>query len=241
MSTECEVIVLLGPPGSGKGTQAARLSGALGIPAISTGDMLRRECKSGSALGDAVKSILAAGQLVGDDLMNQVVENRLRQFDCQSGCILDGYPRTLNQARYLDGLLKTLGRARPLVFDFDISSEEIVRRLSCRRVCMECGRTIAVANEGAEPQLVCDRDGSRMLRREDDDPRSIRLRLRVYARNAAQIVRHYRKLNYHRVRATRPADEVCEDLLKRLRLVADWTAPVLGRAAAAPSQPILSV
>lgn len=239
MSTDCQVIVFLGPPGSGKGTQAARLSSALCIPAISTGDMLRRECNSGSPLGNAVKSILASGQLVGDDLMNQVVDSRLRHSDCQGGCILDGYPRTLSQARYLDRLLKALERPRPVVFDFEISSEEIVRRLSGRRVCVECGRTISVAGSRPAAHLVCERDGSRMMQREDDNPASIRQRLRIYQRYAGQLVRHYRHQNYHRVYASRPADEVCQELLSRLST--DWSAPVLRRAAAAPAQPILSV
>jgi adenylate kinase len=239
MSTECQVIVFLGPPGSGKGTQAARLSTALHIPAVSTGDMLRRECNSGSPLGNAVKSILASGQLVSDDLMNQVVDSRLRQYDCQRGCILDGYPRTLSQAQYLDRLLKTLERQRPVVFDFEISSEEIVRRLSCRRVCVECGRTISVVAGRTEAQLLCERDGSRLIQRDDDNPASIRQRLRLYQRYAGQLVRHYRSQNYHRVCATRPADEVCQELLSHL--AGSWSAPVLRRAMAVRSQPILSV
>lgn len=239
MSTENQVIVFLGPPGSGKGTQAARLSSALHIPAISTGDMLRRECNSGSPLGNAVKSILASGQLVSDDLMNQVVENRFRQCDCARGCILDGYPRTLSQARYLDALLEGFNRPRPVVFDFEISSEEIVWRLSCRRVCVQCGRTVSIGADSADAQLVCERDGSRMIQREDDNAISIRRRLRLYQRNAGQLVRHYRNRNYHRVRASRSADEVCQDLLSRL--AGNSSGPVLRRAAVVPSQPILSV
>jgi adenylate kinase len=239
MLTDCQVIVFLGPPGSGKGTQAARLSSELHIPAVSTGNMLRRECNSGSALGNAVKSILASGQLVGDDLMNQVVDQRLRQYDCEAGCILDGYPRTVAQARYLDGLLDTLGRPRPMVFDFEIAAEEIVRRLSCRRVCVECGRTIAIDADRADRLVVCERDGSRMLQRTDDNATSIRQRLRLYQRNAGPLVRHYRNGNYRRVCASRSADEVCQDLLSRL--AGEWSAPVLRRAATASARPILSV
>jgi adenylate kinase len=239
MSTDCQVIVFLGPPGSGKGTQAARLSAALCIPAISTGDMLRRECNSGSPLGRAVKSILASGQLVSDDLMNQVVDSRLSQYDCQRGCILDGYPRTLSQAKYLDTLLAKLDKPRPVVFDFEISSREIVRRLSCRRVCVECGRIVSMGVNGRDSQEVCERDGSRLIQRDDDNPVSIRQRLRLHQRNAGQLIRYYRNRNYHRVAASRSADEVCDELL--MRLAGTWSVPVLRRAAAVPSQPILSV
>jgi adenylate kinase len=127
-----KVIILLGPPGCGKGTQAARLSACLGVPAISTGEILRHECQSGSALGQAVAEILQSGQLVSDGLMNQVVASRLGQFDCANGCILDGYPRTAAQARFLDRLLRRLGMPSPVVVEFFLPAEEIVKRLSLR-------------------------------------------------------------------------------------------------------------
>src|SRR4051794_15764783 len=104
-----KVIILVGPPGSGKGTQAALISPGLGIPTISTGEMLRRECQTGSALGRSVHAILTSGQLVSDELMNQVISSRLREVDCQRGFILDGYPRTVSQARFLNRLLTALG------------------------------------------------------------------------------------------------------------------------------------
>ncbi|HZQ50990.1 MAG TPA: nucleoside monophosphate kinase [Bryobacteraceae bacterium] len=127
-----KVIILLGPPGCGKGTQAARLSACLAIPAISTGEILRQECQSGSALGKAVEKILQSGQLVSDGLMNQVVASRLGQLDCANGCILDGYPRTAAQARFLDRLLRRLGMPSPVVIEFFVPAEEIVKRLSIR-------------------------------------------------------------------------------------------------------------
>lgn len=127
-----KVIILLGPPGCGKGTQAGRLSACLGIPAISTGEILRQECQSGSALGQAVAEILQSGQLVSDGLMNQVVASRLGQVDCAGGCILDGYPRTAAQARFLDRLLRRLRMPSPVVVDFFLPAEEIVNRLTIR-------------------------------------------------------------------------------------------------------------
>src|SRR5882757_8334731 len=108
---ENHVVILLGPPGAGKGTQSVRLSAALGIPAISTGEMLRSESQSGSPLGRSVQSLVANGKLVGDRIMNELVSRRLRQPDCARGCILDGYPRTVAQGRFLDALLKGLGAA----------------------------------------------------------------------------------------------------------------------------------
>src|SRR5581483_10063534 len=136
------LIVLLGPPGAGKGTQAVRLSATLGIPAISTGEMLRRECESGSVLGKVVQDVLNSGQLVSDDLMNRVIASRLRECDCENGCILDGYPRTVSQARFLDRLLKEANLPRPIVFDFQVETDEVVERLNMRGRTDDKPRTI---------------------------------------------------------------------------------------------------
>lgn len=228
---QCQYVVFLGPPGSGKGTQAARLSAELRIPAISTGEMLRRECRSGSRLGRAVHNILATGQLVNDDVMNQVVASRLRERDCRSGCILDGYPRTLSQALFLDGLLRDMRRRRPIVFDFEISAEEILARLGRRRQCGECGRIVSVDPDWDGAELVCERDGSPMLRRMDDNPETVRERLRQYERNAADLVRYYRDQDYHTICAARAPQEICDGLMNILG--ANWPAPVLTRAARA--------
>jgi adenylate kinase len=234
MHTRSQVIIFLGPPGSGKGTQAARLSSELGIPAISTGEMLRRECQSGSALGDAVKAILGSGQLVNDDLINQVVANRLRNCDCDSGCILDGYPRTLSQARFLDALLRTMNRSRPVVFDFQISAEEIVSRLSRRRQCGACGRSFSIdgANDAAE--LFCDGDGSPLVQRADDNPEIVRERLRQYERYSGDLVRYYRHQDYHAISAARAPEEIADEVLGIVGV--KWSAPVLSRAATVPAQ-----
>lgn len=225
-----QVIIFLGPPGSGKGTQAARLSSELQIPAISTGDMLRRECQSGSPLGERVKSVLASGQLVNDDLVNQVVASRLRNCDCDPGCILDGYPRTISQARFLDALLRTLHKRPPVVFDFEISADEIIARISRRRQCMECGRTFSVDAEAGRSEAFCDRDGAPLVQRADDNSEVIRERLWQYERNAAQLIRYYRNQDYHPISATRSPQEISEELLDIL--AASWPAPMLSRAAA---------
>ena len=227
---QCQFVVFLGPPGSGKGTQAARLSAELGIPAISTGEMLRRECRSGSPLGRAVQSILASGQLVNDELMNQVVASRLRERDCRSGCILDGYPRTLSQARFLDDLVAGMKKRRPVVFDFEISADEIVARLSRRRYCPECGRIFS-ADGSNGTAFICEKDGSAAVQRSDDHPETVRERLRLHERNAADLVQYYRDQDYHAICATREPAAICDELLNIL--VANRATPMMTHAAAA--------
>lgn len=227
--TRCQFVIFLGPPGSGKGTQAARLSAELLIPAISTGDLLRREIRSGSTLGRRVQGVLDSGRLVGDDLMNQVVASRLREQDCHSGCILDGYPRTLSQARFLDGLLIEWQKPRPVVFDFEVSCDEIIARLSCRRVCSECGRIFSIERDTNPAGAVCERDGSALVQRSDDQPGTVRERLRQYERNAAELARYYRDQDCHRICATRSPEDICDELLNVL--AANWSTPALGRAA----------
>lgn len=223
MFADAKVIIFLGPPGSGKGTQAARLSPALRVPTISTGDMLRRECQSSSNLGRSLQSILAAGQLVGDDLINQVVANRLRQSDCKAGYILDGYPRTVPQAQYLDALLGQLSMPRPVIFDFDLSAEDIVARLSRRRQCTVCGAIYSMDrnSNGAD---FCERDGAKLNQRADDKPSIILERLRLYEQNTGELVRYYGNKNYHRIPGARTPEAILDDLLARLQ--SQWSKPV---------------
>lgn len=216
MRIPAKVIILLGPPGSGKGTQAFRLSAELGIPAVSTGEMLRAECQSGSTLGRAVKKVLASGQLVSDRLINQVVTNRLRQSDCLNGCILDGYPRTVSQARFLDSLLQTLNTTEAIIFDFEVQPEEIVARVGRRRQCPQCSRIFGVQDPSVES--FCDRDGSRLVQRADDNPTTVRERLRLYARNAGELVDYYQLRDYHRISATRAPEQIADELLAFLPL-----------------------
>lgn len=212
-----KVIVLLGPPGSGKGTQSALLASSAGIPEISTGEILRRECRSRTKLGVAIQGLLAAGQLVSDDLVNQVVAKRLHRSDCKNGCILDGYPRTVAQARFLDGLLHDLKMGTPVAVDFQVDCEEIVARLSRRHYCAECGRTFSMEHAADASDLVCDRDGTPLLRRPDDNPISIRERMRLYQENAADVVEYYRQQVYRPIYATRPVDEISSQLMGILK------------------------
>jgi adenylate kinase len=239
-----KAIVLVGPPGSGKGTQAAQVSPVLGIPTISTGDILRREYQSGSALGRAVQAIVSSGQLVSDDLMNQVISSRLREADCQHGFILDGYPRTVSQARFLDGLLSDLSIPRPVIFHFDISDQEVVSRLTRRLQCAECGRTFSMGpalmnGNSGDGEILCDRDGSKLVHRADDNADSIRERLRIYGENATRLIAYYRSRRYHRISANRAPEEISNELLTILR--AHSTPPMLAARARAASQLSYSV
>lgn len=214
------VLIFFGPPGSGKGTQATRLSAALKIPAISTGEILRHESESGSEIGRTVSAMLSSGQLVSDSVMNEVVAQRLQDVDCASGCILDGYPRTVLQARALDGLLASRGMSRPAIFEFAISARDVVARLERRRQCSRCGRIFGASNKR---QRVCEVDGAPLVRRTDDHPTAIRERLRLYKRNASELARYYRAGDYHSVRANRAPDEVSQQIFSALKL--NWNMP----------------
>lgn len=207
-----QIIIFLGPPGAGKGTQASRLSAEFGIPAISTGDMLRRECQSGSKLGRTIEQVLASGELVGDDLVNRVVAARLRHFDCRRGCILDGYPRTLSQAVFLNSLVARMNLPLPVIFDFDLDPHDVIARLARRRQCAVCGRAVSVDPNAPKGELFCDRDGAPLVQRNDDTPAVIHERLRQYRHNTGELVRFYSGANYHRLVATGTPDQVSETL-----------------------------
>ena len=208
-----EVIIFLGPPGAGKGTQAGRLASTLGIPAISTGEMLREECRSGSELGKVVAGVIASGKLVSDELVNKIVASRLARADCRTGCILDGYPRTVRQARFLDRFLESQGLASPTVIHLDVNCQEILARLSKRRQCVKCGKIFRFESALTGGSLLCDVDGELLAERVDDSPAVVQHRLTVYARNAAPLVRYYTNGNYHRIHAAREPEEVSEEIL----------------------------
>ncbi|HZS55117.1 MAG TPA: adenylate kinase [Bryobacteraceae bacterium] len=208
------VIIFLGPPGAGKGTQAARFSAALSIPAISTGEMLRQTVQSQTDLGKTVESVMASGQLVSDELINQVVAERLRQADCRSGCILDGYPRTASQARFLDTLLTQLELPEPVVINFRLAIEKIVDRLSRRRQCPECGSSYTVKSKVEEAR--CHRDGAILIRRADDNPSAIRRRLELYRATSSEVIDFYRARNYHEVVAARTPKQIFSELIHLL-------------------------
>ncbi|MBQ1203061.1 MAG: adenylate kinase [Clostridia bacterium] len=169
-------LILLGAPGAGKGTQAEILCDRLQIPTISTGNMIREALKSGTEMGQKAKAYIEAGQLVPDEVVIGIVDERLHQDDCKNGFILDGFPRTIPQAEALDRMGITIDR----VVDIHVPDEVITRRVSGRRVCLDCGNTYHVETKKPLQDGVCDRCGSTLVQRKDDQPETVQERLRVY-------------------------------------------------------------
>jgi adenylate kinase len=181
-------IILLGPPGSGKGTQALRIAERYDIPHISTGHILREAVRSGSELGRQVGATIAAGSLVSDALITEIVQARLREPDVASGALLDGFPRTVAQAEALDTMVRP---DHLIVLLLDVDDEEIVRRMMRRRICRSCGITQTVPETEAEEAGHCPRCGDPLVRREDDAPEIVRYRLRTYAALAEPLIAFY--------------------------------------------------
>jgi len=206
-------IVLLGPPGVGKGTYAGRLSERYGIPHISTGDILREEIKRDSELGRKVKKYVERGELVPDSIIIEVIKERLAADDCRKGFILDGFPRTLNQARALDNIVRV-----DVVFNFVAPKEVIIERLSGRRICRKCGAIYHIRYKPPKKPGVCDICGGELYQREDDKPEVIERRLEVYKEQTAPLIDYYsRKGLLVDIDASKEVDEViaqCERILR---------------------------
>ncbi len=184
-------ILLFGPPGCGKGTQAGYIASRFGITAISTGDMFRAECKAGTELGQLTCSILAKGGLVGDEIVNGMVANRIAQPDCASGFLLDGYPRTVPQAEFLARLLKERGLPNPSVVFLEVPDSALVARLTSRRQCPRCGQIYNLLTQPPRVEGVCDADGTQLIRRDDDKEQVILDRLKAYHELTHPIKQYY--------------------------------------------------
>jgi adenylate kinase len=191
-------IVLFGSPGSGKGTQAKKLTLALGVPHISTGDMLRDRIRSGAESGTAVVATMQSGALVADDVVNRMVEKRLSEADAARGFILDGYPRTLEQARHLVGWLRTR-RICDVVIHLAVDYNVIIARLTGRRQCPRCGTLYNIASQPPRVDGLCDKDGEKLVIREDDREPVIRGRLEAYERQTRPVLDYF-KSSGHRVK-----------------------------------------
>jgi len=185
-------LLMFGAPGVGKGTQAAVLSGRLGVPHLATGDMLRAAIRGGTPEGLQARAIVERGELVPDGLISALVGARLAQPDMQGGFILDGFPRTVGQAEYLDGALRASGRTVDAVVNITVPEREITARLGGRRVCPACGATFHEAFHPSRVGGVCDVCGGRLERRADDAEDVVRGRLEVYTRQTAPVLEHYR-------------------------------------------------
>jgi adenylate kinase len=189
------ILILLGPPGAGKGTQAKLLAAELAVPHVSTGDMFRDHKARGTALGKKVQAIMDAGGLVTDDITNELVKERLGRPDVAKGCILDGYPRTTAQAQYLDLLLHSLGRSITRCLSYEVAEEILVERMSGRRSCPKCGAVYHVSQNPPNQDGYCDRDGTGLVQRGDDKPETVRKRLQEYVVKTEPLRRFYRDRN----------------------------------------------
>ena len=185
-------LIILGPPGVGKGTQAKKLEKDFGWVHISTGDMLREAVSNGTSLGKQVKTIMGKGDLVPDNIMLEVVKDRLKQKDCLNGFILDGFPRTIPQAEALNNLLKEGDVFLDGLISINVSTDEIIRRLSQRLVCDKCGY-VSTIQEGKVEGDTCSRCGGTLVRRDDDEPATIRRRLEVYEKQTRSLIQYYRE------------------------------------------------
>ena len=201
-------LILFGPPGAGKGTQAERLRKDFELPYVATGDMLRANVKEQTDLGRKAKEYMDAGDLVPDDLIVAMARDRLSQDDAQDGFILDGFPRTIDQAKVLDEQLSDLGRRVTAALLIDVPDEEVIRRLSGRRMCVKAGHNYHVEFDPPKRDGVCDQDGSRLVQRDDDKPEVIENRLRVYHEHTKPLIDYYDERGLmRRIDGTRdPAD-----------------------------------
>jgi adenylate kinase len=185
-------LILVGPPGAGKGTQAVHLAAHYSIPHISTGDIFRANIKGETELGKLAKSYMDAGNLVPDSVTNDMVKARLGEDDLGNGFLLDGYPRNLGQAEFLDGVLATLRTPLDAVLELAIENSEIITRLSGRRICRGCGASYHVLFEKPAVEGICDKCGGELYQRSDDEESVIANRLNVYTEQTAPIVDFYR-------------------------------------------------
>jgi len=188
------VLILMGPPGCGKGTQGKRLEERYGIPQLATGDMLREAVKNATPVGLKAKSYMDRGQLVPDEVIVGVMRERMGRKDCAKGFILDGFPRTVGQAEALGGLLKDLNKKIVAAINLDVADEEVVQRLSGRRSCLSCGATYHIAFSPPKKEGRCDKCGTELVQRSDDKEGTIRERLSVYRAQTAPLISFYDRL-----------------------------------------------
>ncbi|MFZ5802302.1 MAG: adenylate kinase [Candidatus Omnitrophota bacterium] len=188
-------IIFLGPPGAGKGTHAQVLSQKMGLGHLATGDILRRHIREQTLIGKKAKGIMEKGELVSDELINDMMFDEMKQASRAQGFILDGYPRTLGQAKALDLFLAKENWKLDLVINFATSEEVIVSRLSGRRICPSTGRVYHVTNMPPKREGICDETGEKLIIRKDDEPETVRRRLKVYHQETKPLIEYYRKQN----------------------------------------------
>ena len=210
-------LIMLGAPGAGKGTQAAKVAEAYGIPHISTGDIFRANIKGGTALGKKAKEFMDAGKLVPDELVCDLVADRIAREDCQKGYVLDGFPRTIPQAEALEKAAADLGTRIDYAVDIEVPDDAIVERMSGRRACLKCGATYHVLYNPPKEEGICDVCGSELVQRADDKPETVKTRLSVYHEQTQPLIDFYQgKGVLATVDGTLPMDEVFAAIRDRL-------------------------
>ncbi len=210
--------IVFGPPGSGKGTQVKVLAERLGLPAISTGDLLRSEIEKGTPIGLSVKSLLAKGKLASDEAAGELLLKRLRRRDTAAGVIFDGYPRRLSQQEFLLGHLAAK-RPEPLITPLliDVSDEEVVRRISGRRACL-CGAVYHITSKPPKEDGKCDRCGGKLFIRDDDKPSVVKARLKTYHKESAKILDYWHKQgNLIEINGEQTIEKVDAELMRKLK------------------------
>ena len=211
-------ILLMGPPGAGKGTQAEKLIREYGIPQISTGDMFRAAVKSGTALGKEAKSYMDKGALVPDSVTVGIVKERLAQDDCKKGWILDGFPRTTAQASALDAILHDLGIQLTAVLDFNVNRDDLVKRVSGRLVCRQCGASFHKEFRPPKQEGVCDNCGGELYQRTDDNEVTVRERLAVYDTSTKPLIDYYKVSGrYYEINGDQSMDKLFADVQAALK------------------------
>jgi adenylate kinase len=222
-------LVLLGPPGAGKGTQAALLTEEWGIPRISSGEILREVAQRAGETGRRVAALIDQGHMVPDELIQSLIWERLEQPDAQAGFILDGFPRTVAQAEALDRFLREHGRALTAVLNLVVDEEELTRRLSGRWVCPVCQRSYHLVSRPPQQDGVCDVEGARLEQRADDRPEAIRERLTLYHQRTEPVLEYYRQRSLLRpIRGEQSMAEVSRQIRDVLEAEAAWTPPPAG-------------
>ncbi|SFJ38553.1 adenylate kinase [Thermoflavimicrobium dichotomicum] len=211
-------IILMGLPGAGKGTQAARIIEAVKIPHISTGDMFRQAVKDQTALGLEAKSYMDKGQLVPDRVTIGIVRERLGKEDCANGFLLDGFPRTVPQAEALDELLRDLDRELDHVIYIEVDEEELIKRLTGRRICRQCGATYHLVFAPPKQAGVCDRCGGELYQRDDDREETVKNRLQINMEQTQHLLKYYESTGkLKRINGKQPIEQVTDTILSLIR------------------------
>ena len=211
-------VILLGPPGAGKGTQSRRLSENLKIPQISAGDLLRAARTQRTELGLEAEEYMKAGKLVPDQLVIDMIRERMKKGDCQKGYILDGFPRTLTQAEALDQMLKASQSRIDRVVNVDVDEQEVIRRLTDRRQCRGCGENYHLLFKPSHKGGLCERCSGELFQRDDDREEVIRKRLEIYRKDTSPLVEYYRKQGaLKNVKGTGSIDSIYEEIVKALK------------------------